>query len=163
MLRNWFNLSKAIGFILTIAGLVLAVWFLQVAALEGPAPLPSFIVGAIAAAMISVGISDCVKQVAEALAWRGKEELHVADDAGPIVRAKGLGVAIKSTSTPSTSAASIHLNGDGSAVLLTSSVDMGQGARTRPQRRPIRHILVRGAGGTKDRIVDQPIDRIRAA
>ena len=80
--------------------------------------------------MISVGISDCVKQVAEALGWRGKEELHVADGAGPIVRAKGLAVAIKSTSTPSTSAASIHLNGDGSAVLLTSSVDMGQGART---------------------------------
>lgn len=80
--------------------------------------------------MISVGISDCVKQVAQALNWRGKDELHPVQNAGAIVRAKGLAVAIKSTSTPSTSAASIRLNGDGSAVVLTSTVDMGQGART---------------------------------
>src|SRR6185503_13178398 len=45
--------------------------------------------------MISVGISDCVQQVADALGWRGKEELHVARSTGPIVRAKGLAVAIK--------------------------------------------------------------------
>lgn len=80
--------------------------------------------------MISVGISDCVRQVARALNWRGKDELHARRNAGPLVRAKGLAVAIKSTSTPSTSAASIRLNGDGSAVVLTSTVDMGQGART---------------------------------
>ena len=46
------------------------------------------------------------------------------------MRAKGLAVAIKSTSTPSTSAASVRLNADGSAILLTSSVEIGQGAQT---------------------------------
>ena len=39
-------------------------------------------------------------------------------------------MAIKSTSTPSTSAASVRLNADGSAILLTSTADMGQGAQT---------------------------------
>ena len=43
---------------------------------------------------------------------------------------QGLAVAIKSTSTPSTSAASVRLNADGSAILLTSTSDMGQGAQT---------------------------------
>ena len=42
----------------------------------------------------------------------------------------GLAVAIKSTTTPTTSSANVRLNADGSAVLLTSSVDMGQGALT---------------------------------
>jgi zinc transporter ZupT len=61
VLRNWFNISKAIGFILTIAGLVLAVWFIQIAALPGPAPLPNFVVAAIAAAMLMVGVRYIVK------------------------------------------------------------------------------------------------------
>jgi carbon-monoxide dehydrogenase large subunit len=78
--------------------------------------------------MTSVGISDCVRQVASSIGWRGKDEQ--AAKTGAIVRAKGLAVAIKSTSTPSTSAASVRLNSDGSAILLTSSTDMGQGAQT---------------------------------
>ena len=43
---------------------------------------------------------------------------------------QGLAGATKSTSTPSTSAASVRLNADGSAILLTSTSDMGQGAQT---------------------------------
>lgn len=78
--------------------------------------------------MISVGISDCVKQAATSIGWDGNAEQ--SRRSGPIVRAKGLAVAIKSTSTPSTSAASVRLNADGSAVLLTSTTDMGQGAQT---------------------------------
>jgi len=39
-------------------------------------------------------------------------------------------VMIKTTMTPSNSAAIVRLNADGSAVLLTSSVDMGQGTLT---------------------------------
>jgi CO/xanthine dehydrogenase Mo-binding subunit len=80
--------------------------------------------------MTSVGISQCLQQVANAIGWRGQEEQCVRPPLGPFVRGKGLAVAIKSTSTPSTSAASVRMNGDGSAVLLTSSADMGQGART---------------------------------
>ena len=81
-------------------------------------------------AMISVGISDCVKKVAAAIDWQGAAEQKLPLTSGSLVRAKGLAVAIKSTSTPSTSAAALRLNGDGSAVLLTSSAEIGQGAQT---------------------------------
>jgi CO/xanthine dehydrogenase Mo-binding subunit len=78
--------------------------------------------------MISVGISDCVEQAAKSIGWDGKTEQSLRS--GPIVHGKGLAVAIKSTSTPSTSAASVRLNADGSAILLTSSAEIGQGAHT---------------------------------
>ncbi|HWH77558.1 MAG TPA: molybdopterin cofactor-binding domain-containing protein, partial [Candidatus Binatus sp.] len=78
--------------------------------------------------MTSVGIGECLKQAADAIGWRGRDEQ--APKTGSIIRGKGLAVAIKSTSTPSTSAASVRLNSDGSAILLTSSCDMGQGAQT---------------------------------
>ena len=78
--------------------------------------------------MISVGISECVEQAAKSISWDGKAEQSLRS--GPIVRGKGLAVAIKSTSTPSTSAASVRLNSDGSAILLTSSAEIGQGAHT---------------------------------
>ena len=48
--------SKGIGLMLTIAGAILAVWFVQMVMLPNPAPLYAFVVAAIAAAMISVGI-----------------------------------------------------------------------------------------------------------
>ena len=65
VLRNWFNISKAIGFILTIAGLVLAVYFVQMAMLPGPAPLTTFVVAAIAAMMIMVGVRYILKSNAK--------------------------------------------------------------------------------------------------
>ncbi|HXV47680.1 MAG TPA: xanthine dehydrogenase family protein molybdopterin-binding subunit [Candidatus Binatia bacterium] len=78
--------------------------------------------------MISVGISDCLRQAADAIGWQnGKEQ---TPRVGALRRGKGLAVAIKSTSTPSTSAASVRLNADGSAILLTSSAEIGQGAQT---------------------------------
>jgi CO/xanthine dehydrogenase Mo-binding subunit len=46
------------------------------------------------------------------------------------VRGKGFAVIIKGTVTPSTSTATVRLNDDGSANVLTSSVEMGQGAKT---------------------------------
>ncbi len=78
--------------------------------------------------MISVGVSDCVKQAASSIGWQTDHEQ--TQRSGEIVRGKGLAVAIKSTSTPSTSAASVRLNADGSAILLTSSAEIGQGAHT---------------------------------
>lgn len=53
--------SKGIGLMLTIAGAILAVWFVQMMTLPDPAPLPAFVVAAIAAAMISVGIRYILK------------------------------------------------------------------------------------------------------
>ena len=46
---------------LTIAGLVLAVWFVRMVMLPNPAPLQAFVVAAIAVAMISVGIRYILK------------------------------------------------------------------------------------------------------
>jgi CO/xanthine dehydrogenase Mo-binding subunit len=79
--------------------------------------------------MISVGVSECLRQAARAIGWQSEKEQEQKGSAS-IIRAKGVAVAIKSTSTPSTSAASVRLNADGSAVLLTSSAEIGQGAHT---------------------------------
>jgi CO/xanthine dehydrogenase Mo-binding subunit len=46
------------------------------------------------------------------------------------VRGKGVAVILKSTITPSTSHAALRLDADGSLQVLTSSVEMGQGAHT---------------------------------
>ena len=48
----------------------------------------------------------------------------------PLRRGKGLALVIKATITPSTSAAALKLNEDGSLNVLTSSVECGQGAKT---------------------------------
>ena len=45
-------------------------------------------------------------------------------------RGKGVAMVIKATITPSTSAAALKLNEDGSLNVLTSSVECGQGAKT---------------------------------
>ena len=80
--------------------------------------------------LVSVGVADCLKRTADALGWKGKEEQAPVVPEANLVRGNGLAVAIKSTTTPTTSSANVRLNADGSAVLLTSSVDMGQGALT---------------------------------
>ncbi len=51
-----FSLARAIGLILTITGIMLALWFFQTFAAPGPAPLFSYIVAAIGLAMLSVGV-----------------------------------------------------------------------------------------------------------
>ncbi|MGH7816901.1 MAG: xanthine dehydrogenase family protein molybdopterin-binding subunit, partial [Candidatus Binatia bacterium] len=83
--------------------------------------------------LVSVGIADCLQRAADAIGWKGRIEQF--ESASPpsgksLVRGKGLAVTIKSTTTPTTSSAQVRLNADGSAVLLTSSVEMGQGALT---------------------------------
>ena len=80
--------------------------------------------------LVSVGITDCLERAAAAIDWKGKEEQSARPDGNNLIRGKGLAVTIKSTTTPTTSSANVRLNADGSAILLTSSVDMGQGALT---------------------------------
>jgi CO/xanthine dehydrogenase Mo-binding subunit len=53
-----------------------------------------------------------------------------ANTDSPLRRGKGLALVIKATITPSTSAAALKLNEDGSLNVLTSSVELGQGAKT---------------------------------
>lgn len=49
---------------------------------------------------------------------------------GPVRTGRGCAVIIKSTITPSSSAATVKLDADGSLQVLTSTVEMGQGAHT---------------------------------
>jgi hypothetical protein len=53
--------SKALGLMLTMVGLILAWWFLQMTLAPGPAGLETFVVAAIAVAMLSVGIRYILK------------------------------------------------------------------------------------------------------
>ena len=49
---------------------------------------------------------------------------------GNKIRAKGLSATIKGMATPTSSSATVKLNADGSLNVLTSTVEMGQGAKT---------------------------------
>jgi CO/xanthine dehydrogenase Mo-binding subunit len=80
--------------------------------------------------LVSVGISQCLEQVAKGIGWRGREERSTPSPDGPLRRGKGLAVIMKSTTTPTASAAAVRLNGDGSVMLMTSSSEIGQGVRT---------------------------------
>lgn len=76
--------------------------------------------------MHSADFVACLDAVAEAIGW---------DDAGPedtgrIRYGKGIAVGMKAVLTPTVANATLNLNQDGSATLLISTVDMGQGADT---------------------------------
>lgn len=55
-------MSKAIGLILTITGLMLGWFTVQMMLAPDPTPLPVFIVAAIAIAMLSVGVRYILKR-----------------------------------------------------------------------------------------------------
>ncbi len=55
-------MSRAIGLILTITGLMLGWHVVQTMMVPGLPPLPSFIVAAIALAMLSVGVRYILKR-----------------------------------------------------------------------------------------------------
>ena len=81
--------------------------------------------------LVAIGLDQCLEQVVEAIGWRGLESTHPIPTERPgFVRGLGVAVMIKSTMTPSNSAANVRLNADGSATLLTSSVEIGQGPHT---------------------------------
>ncbi|MBI4492582.1 MAG: molybdopterin-dependent oxidoreductase, partial [Chloroflexi bacterium] len=102
--------------------------------------------------LVAVGVAACLQQAAEAIGLRSAENesadlrLQSADwshsalcnlksqinrtQHSALVRGKGLACMIKSTVTPSNSAASVRMNADGSVQLLASSVEIGQGQTT---------------------------------
>jgi carbon-monoxide dehydrogenase large subunit len=69
----------------------------------------------------SVGLKETVRQAAERIGW-GRDQKPF--------RGKGIACMHKSTVTPSSSAAYVRLNEDGSAILMCSAVEMGQGVST---------------------------------
>src|SRR5689334_3355920 len=78
---------------------------------------------------------DLLDQAAAGVNWSLRDASWLnrdlsANTDSPLRRGKGLALVIKATITPSTSAAALKLNEDGSLNVLTSSVELGQGAKT---------------------------------
>ncbi|HYY89392.1 MAG TPA: molybdopterin cofactor-binding domain-containing protein, partial [Chloroflexota bacterium] len=69
---------------------------------------------------------EMLQEAARAVGWG---EPRPSQPAGERI-GRGLAVVMKTTNTPSTSTATVKLNEDGSLDVLTSSVEMGQGAST---------------------------------
>jgi CO/xanthine dehydrogenase Mo-binding subunit len=78
---------------------------------------------------------ELLDHAAASVKWRANDARWLdtnrgSKDNGVLRRGKGLALVIKATITPSTSAAALKLNEDGSLNVLTSSVELGQGAKT---------------------------------
>ncbi len=69
----------------------------------------------------SVGVKECLRRAADALGWHEPRQPR---------RGRGIACMHKSTGTPTSSAAFVKLNEDGTVSLLSSAVEMGQGAAT---------------------------------
>ena len=85
--------------------------------------------------LADIHFAELLNQAAASLEWTPGDAHWIRaarahNQNGAIRRGKGLALAIKATITPSTSAAAIKLNEDGSLNVLTSSVECGQGAST---------------------------------
>lgn len=81
--------------------------------------------------LVAVGLDRCIRQAADAIGWRGVESTRpIPTDDPDVVRGIGVAAMIKSTMTPSNSAASVRMDADGSTTLMTSSVEIGQGTHT---------------------------------
>ncbi|HZU05059.1 MAG TPA: xanthine dehydrogenase family protein molybdopterin-binding subunit [Chloroflexota bacterium] len=80
--------------------------------------------------MISIGVKQSLRQVAEAIGWDPpRPPRRVYPGSGPL-RGKGLACGVKAVLTPSISGAVVHMNADGSVTVLSSTVEMGQGSET---------------------------------
>lgn len=77
--------------------------------------------------MRELHFQELLEDAAYAIGWRDREDAVV-----PSHRRRGKGVAtmMMATITPSTSTATVKVNGDGSINVLSSTVEMGQGSRT---------------------------------
>ena len=85
--------------------------------------------------LTDIHFHDLLEQAAASIGWSPEDVRWLNRDrtrAQDKTRRRGKGVAmvIKATITPSTSAAALKLNEDGSLNVLTSSVECGQGAKT---------------------------------
>ena len=77
--------------------------------------------------MFDAHFKELLGTAADVIGWDAAEP---PQRSGSKVRAKGLACIIKGTVTPSTSTAGAKLNEDGSLQILSSAVEMGQGAET---------------------------------
>ena len=71
--------------------------------------------------LYSVGLTECIEKSAAGVCWdEPKKKFH----------GKGVACGYKNTKTPSGSSAIVKVSQDGSVELLTSTVEIGQGAKT---------------------------------
>jgi CO/xanthine dehydrogenase Mo-binding subunit len=78
-----------------------------------------------------VGVRECLERAAAAIGWE-KSRPSRPSSSGHDAPLRGRGVAciLKSTLTPTSSFGYVKLDGDGSAEVITSAVEHGQGAHT---------------------------------
>jgi CO/xanthine dehydrogenase Mo-binding subunit len=69
----------------------------------------------------SVGAEACLTEVNAHVDWAAPKQPYVG---------RGMALAYKNTKTPSASSAVVKINGEGSLEILTSTVEIGQGAKT---------------------------------
>jgi CO/xanthine dehydrogenase Mo-binding subunit len=74
----------------------------------------------------SFGIKEAIRQAAEAIEWSQPRPVQT----GTKRRGKGIAAGVKAVLTPSISGAIVILNADGTANVLSSTVEMGQGSET---------------------------------
>lgn len=83
-------------------------------------------VAVVGTAMHSADFVACLDAVTEAVGWNG----HPARQEGTRRWGRGVAVGVKAVLTPTVSNAVLQLNQDGTATLLISTVEMGQGSDT---------------------------------
>jgi CO/xanthine dehydrogenase Mo-binding subunit len=74
----------------------------------------------------SFGIKESIRRAAEAIEWSKPRSLQT----GTKLRGKGIAAGVKAVLTPSISGAIVMMNADGTANVLSSTVEMGQGSET---------------------------------
>ena len=74
----------------------------------------------------SFGIKEAIRQAAQAIEWSKPKPAQ----SGTKLRGKGIAAGVKAVLTPSISGAIVILNADGTANVLSSTVEMGQGSET---------------------------------
>ena len=77
-------------------------------------------------AVRSFGIKQAIRQAAQAIEWSKPKPAQ----SGSKRRGKGIAAGVKAVLTPSISGAIVILNADGTANVLSSTVEMGQGSET---------------------------------
>ena len=79
-------------------------------------------------AMKDAAIAEVLDTLAARLGWGDNQPFDRGG--GTVRRGRGIAIGFKASISPTTSVAIVNVSADGSAVLYTSSVDMGQGSDT---------------------------------
>ncbi len=91
----------------------------------------------------SFGIKEAIRQAAQAIEWSKPQP----SQSGTKRRGRGIAAGVKAVLTPSISGAIVILNADGTANVLSSTVEMGQGSET-----TMSQIVAEELGITADRV-----------